>query len=146
MKQFSFIFLLITLSTIKLLAQDVCGTPAPAPPSWIFGTPTTSQQRILQSSNTDSYTLNIYLHIVRSSSGSGLNTGISSSIISLLNTNFLGSRIQFNLLGCDYINDNNYYNDCSKKESQLCAVNNIPCLHGYISVNLLAQKCGLVGG
>ena len=21
-----------------------------------------------------------------------------------------------------------------------------PCLHGYISVNLLAQKCGLVGG
>jgi hypothetical protein len=126
MKQFSFIFLLITLSTIKLLAQDVCGTPAPAPPSWIFGTPTTSQQRILQSSNTDSYTLNIYLHIVRSSSGSGLNTSISSSIISLLNTNFLGSRIQFNLLGCDYINDNNYYNDCSKKESQLCAVNNIP--------------------
>lgn len=124
MKQFSFTFLLIVLSTVKLLAQYECGTPAPAPPSWIFGIPATSQQRILQSSNADSYTLNIYVHIVRSNSGAGLNASISSSIISLLNTNFLGSRIQFNLLGYDYINDNNYYNDCSKKESQLCVINN----------------------
>ena len=92
----SAICLLLGYSSIK---AQICNTPAPPPPDWFFN-------RSLRSSQTTraSYTMSVYIHIVRSSSGSGLGSGVVSSMISKLNSDYAGTGIQFQSAGSGFIN------------------------------------------
>jgi len=75
---------LISFNSFNLCAQETCITLSPPPPSWIFQN-STSQKSIRSYSITDIITLKVFVHIVRSSNGQGLNMSISSTIISNLN-------------------------------------------------------------
>jgi hypothetical protein len=67
--------------------------------------------------------MNVFVHIIRSSSGQGLDVGILSSIINSLNSNFQNSEIQFVLLDHEFIDNDYYYTNLTGKESQLFSVN-----------------------
>jgi hypothetical protein len=99
-------------------AQEECYTPSPAPPAWLF-TPS------LRSATTqNAYTLRVYFHIVRSSSGNGLSSSIVSTMLSRLNAEFAATGIQFQSGGYEFIDNNTYYNDLADAEIPLlCAVN-----------------------
>lgn len=82
---------------ISVNAQE-CNTPSPAPPAWLFN-PVLQSQAILP----EIYTLRIFVHIVRSSSGSGLGAGIVSTMVSKLNSDYANTGIQFQSMGNDFI-------------------------------------------
>jgi len=115
------LLLLLTLNfiAIMIVAQNECITPAPLPPQWIFNQGTKSTSASL----TPVYTLNTFIHIVRSSTGQGLSSSINSAIINSLNTNYQLAGIQFSLIGFEYINNDNFYGTLTGKESQLFATN-----------------------
>jgi hypothetical protein len=94
---------------INVKAQ-VCNTPSPAPPGWMLNSSLRSGQAA------GIYTLRIFIHIVRSSSGSGLGSGIVSTIVSKLNSDYANAGIQFQLSGSNFIDNNTYYNDLAGSE------------------------------
>ena len=116
MKKVALYFALLFNATI-LIAQNQCLTNAPAPPQWIFNK---ASKSLLASST---YTMNIFVHIVRSSSGQGLGTDILPTIVSSLNSSFQSADIQFSLLGSDFIDNDYYYGNLNGKENQLFSVN-----------------------
>lgn len=101
---------LFTLS-FKAKSQNECGTPASTPPLWLFDSSLKSLERV-----GSSYLLNIYIHIVRSSSGSGLGNGITTEILNDLNNYYYGTGIQFNLMGSGFIDSDQYYVQLTKEE------------------------------
>jgi hypothetical protein len=116
MKKNLFIFLSF-LNVLTISAQDKCLTIAPEPPSWIFN----KSMRLLD--NDRSYSLNIFVHIVRSSSGQGLSTNIISTIMNSLNSSFYDANIQFSLLGMDVIENDYFYTNLIGRENQLMGMN-----------------------
>ncbi|MGE0020105.1 MAG: hypothetical protein AB7S72_10600 [Draconibacterium sp.] len=126
------IFSLLSILNVAIIsAQDQCLTSAPEPPKWIFNTPTRS---LLTST---SYSMNIFVHIVRSSNGQGLGTGILSTIVNSLNSNFQDADIQFSLLGSEFIDNDYYYVNFSGKENQLFGVNShCNAIDIYVQENL----------
>ena len=110
-----------------LKAQNLCGTPSPTPPAWIFQKTSYAPSKIIQNATTTIVTLNVFIHIVRSTNGQqGLSNNINPSIISSLNNAYLNSNIQFFLVGSDYVDNDYYYQNIIKKESQLFNVNSQP--------------------
>lgn len=112
-----FLSFVLLFNLLVLYAQNQCLTIAPAPPQWIFNK---SAKSLVIS---QSYSINIFVHIVRSSSGQGLGTEIIPTIVNLLNSNFLSADIQFSLLGTDFIDNDYYYIDVRGKENQLFSIN-----------------------
>ena len=104
MRKYFIGFCLSVFSTLGLNAQSECLTPSPTPPAWIFSKSTVSTR----SNITSSSKLNIFVHIIRSSNGTGLTTSILQPILSSLNSYYQGV-IQFNLLGSDFIDNDIYY-------------------------------------
>lgn len=120
MRKYFIGFFLSVFSTLGLNAQSECLTPSPTPPAWIFSKSTVSTR----SNITSSSKLNIFVHIVRSSNGTGLTTSIIQPILSSLNSYYQGV-IQFNLLGSDFIDNDIYYVTLTIAEAnQLFNVNN----------------------
>ena len=107
-----------------LKAQNLCGTPSPTPPAWIFQKTSYAPSKIIQNATTTIVTLNVFIHIVRSTNGQqGLSNNINPSIISSLNNAYLNSNIQFFLVGSDYVDNDYYYQNITNKESQLFNIN-----------------------
>jgi hypothetical protein len=96
---------------INISAQE-CNTPSPAPPAWLFN----PALRSAQTTPSGTYTLGVYIHIVRSSGGSGLGAEIVTAIISRLNSDYSGTRIQFQIAGNDFIDNSTYYDHLSESE------------------------------
>ncbi len=122
MKKIFSIILICFWSFNLLVAQETCITPSPLPPSWIFQK-SPSQKSIQLNSVSSVITLNIFVHIVRSTNGQGLNTSILSTILSNLNNSFTSSNIKFSLAGSDYIDNDNFYGNLVGKENQLFGIN-----------------------
>lgn len=100
-RQIFILFLFLTGFQARINAQ--CATPAPTPPAWIFE----KSENIARTAQ--SYTFNLFIHIIRSSSGNGLSASITNEILAKLNNTFRTAGIQFQLVGYDYIdNDANY--------------------------------------
>ena len=112
MKKFLIVFLQLFLTILILNAQNECLTPSPTPPAWIFS----NSSKFTQSAVTSDSRLNIFVHIVRSSNGSGLSTSILQPILSSLNS-YYQDVIQFSLLGSDFIDDDTYYIDLTLTEA-----------------------------
>lgn len=106
------LFLSFFVFSFNAKSQIECGTPAPTPPLWFFD----SSLKSLQRANSN-YVVNIYVHIVRSSSGSGLGNGIASEILNELNNYYSGTGIQFNLKGSEFINNDQYYIELTNSEA-----------------------------
>lgn len=88
-----------------------CGTIASEPPAWYFNTASRS------SDDNSIYTLNIFVHVIRSSSGIGLNKeSVSRTIFDKLNDYYASAKINFFLLGSDYI-DFDRYNNSTEDDS-----------------------------
>jgi hypothetical protein len=102
--KFSICLIFLLLGYLSPKAQEICCTPSPAPPAWLFN----PQLRSAQSSS-GTYYLNVFVHIVRSSNGSGLSSGIAAGMISQLNSDFADADIQFQLAGTGYINNDAYH-------------------------------------
>jgi hypothetical protein len=86
---------------------QICNTPASAPPAWLFNSALRSA--LSAQSAQDSYTLRVFINIVRSSSGSGLGSGIVNTIVSKLNSDYASTGIQFQSSGYGFIDNNTYY-------------------------------------
>lgn len=105
--KFSAILTCVFVICANVKAEQECYTPSPPPPAWLF-TPS------LRSTITESsYILRVYFHIVRSSSGNGLSSGIVNTMLSKLNTEFASTGIQFQSIGYDFIDNNTYYDNLS---------------------------------
>jgi hypothetical protein len=112
MKKYFIGFCQLFLTVLVLNAQNECITPSPKPPAWIFS----KSPSFIQAAITSDSRLNIFVHIVRSSNGTGLTTSILQPILSSLNTYYQGI-IQFNLLGSDFIDNDIYYIDLTLTEA-----------------------------
>ena len=111
-------FLLSLFSCVTIInAQEMCSTPSPEPPQWIFN-PSLRSVRVNKL-----YRINIFVHIVRSGNDKGASPTIAPSIINDLNGAFANARIQFVLLGSDFINSNNSLNPLYGKEKELFKMN-----------------------
>lgn len=104
-------------SAITRIAKSIefaeCLTPSPEPPAWIF---TSTSSRSIK--NRQRCIFNVFVHIVRSSSGIGFNKEIvSNSIISNLNQYYIDTDISFSLLGNSYI-DSDTYNNISANNAE----------------------------
>ena len=118
MRKILFLFITILLFSASIDAQKECATPSPTPPNWIFN------KGLRSSATTANYNLNVFVHIVRSSSGHGFGAEISSSIVNLLNSSFASTGIQFKLHGADFIDNDYYYNNMDdKRAEQLFTIN-----------------------
>lgn len=94
----------------------VCGTPAPEPPAWFFTRAANSTDRL--NYNT-AYVFKIYVHVVRSSSGVGLDkTEISSKILETLNSYYGETNLEFTAMGSEYI-DSDEFNLVNKENCAL---------------------------
>ena len=103
------------------LKAQICNTPAPPPPEWIFN-PTTRA-----SGMTPPYTMRVFVHVVRSSSGVGLGSNIVTAMLSKLNKDYAGTQIDFQSAGSDFIDDNTFYNQLDTTEySSLYSTNSQP--------------------
>lgn len=90
----------------QCVAQTVCGTSSSTPPEWIF---TQTKNTTRSSSN---YMINIFIHVLRNSKGEGNNAAESTNrILENLNKYFQGAGIQFQSIGSENINDDNYYRE-----------------------------------
>ena len=111
-------FLLSLFSCVTIInAQEMCSTPSPEPPQWIFN-PSLRSVRVNKL-----HRINIFVHIVRSGNDKGASPTIAPSIINDLNGAFANARIQFVLLGSDFINSNNSLNPLYGKEKELFKMN-----------------------
>jgi len=82
-------FLLSLFSCVTIInAQEMCSTPSPEPPQWIFN-PSLRSVRVNKL-----YRINIFVHIVRSGNDKGASPTIAPSIINDLNGAFANARIQ----------------------------------------------------
>ena len=80
----------------------VCRTPSSDPPLWIF-------DRESRSVSNTFYVINVFVHIIKSSSGNGLNKeSVSDIIIEELNSYYNGANIGFHLLGNEYVISDTY--------------------------------------
>jgi hypothetical protein len=104
----SLMFLTITCASMN---AQMCNTPSPEPPSWLFNSALQSTQ-----SMSTTYTLCVFVHIVRSSSGNGLGSGIVSAMISKLNSDYTNTGIQFQSIGNDFINSDVFYSSLVTSE------------------------------
>lgn len=78
-----------------------CGTPAPEPPLWFFEPQT-------RSVSLNNYQINVFVHVVRSSSGNGLNKNVvSQTVINNLNEYYENSYLSFRIVGDEYIDSDN---------------------------------------
>lgn len=93
-------------------SQIRCKTPAPTPPAWIFQTPSASLQAM--SNVTNVIPINVFIHILRSSSGYSYTQPSPADIISDLNSDFSSSGIQFTLLGSENIDNDRFYHSISE--------------------------------
>lgn len=100
-------------SSNEIGAGGICGTPAPEPPSWFF---TRSTSGLNYST---AYVFKIYTHIIRSSSGVGLDKSeISSTILETLNSYYGETNLSFTLMGSEYI-DSDEFNLLSEANAKL---------------------------
>ncbi len=91
-----------------------CGTIETDPPAWYFNTP-----RVFN--NNSIYTLNIYIHVIRSSSGVGFNKEeVAQTVITNLNGYYASAKINFYLLGSDYIDSDRYNNSNDSYFDEIC--------------------------
>lgn len=106
MKRLSVTYAFLLLFVFKLLAQDLCGTPAITNIENVKKL--SSPQKRSANSN---YILAVYFHVIRTSSGTGgVTTSNVTSAYNRLNQDFNSHGIYFNWDGIiDYINDNSYY-------------------------------------
>ena len=94
-----------------------CGTIETDPPAWYFNTP-----RVFN--NNSIYTLNIYIHVIRSSSGVGFNKEeVAQTVITNLNGYYASAKINFYLLGSDYIDSDRYNNSTLSIYKEICKQN-----------------------
>ncbi|WP_167332545.1 M43 family zinc metalloprotease [Bacteroides timonensis] len=85
---------------IPVSEMQICGTPTPPPPTWFFEAETRNIN------NMRFYNLYVFIHVVRYSSGSGLDKEIvSSTIINNLNRDYADTSFSFSLLGSEYIDN-----------------------------------------
>lgn len=108
------LLVIVLALNMPINAQDLCGTQSISPPEWFFDED--SIQMGTQSIEASSYTLGIFIHIARNSSGvtQGINENdVLVAISSQLNMAFNNSSIQFQLTGYDYIDNDEYYTDVS---------------------------------
>lgn len=112
MRKILFLLITLLLFSASIDAQKECATPSPTPPNWIFN------KGLRSSATTANYNLNVFVHIVRSSSGHGFGAEISSSIVSLLNSSFASAGIQFKLQGADFIDNDYYYNNMNNGRAE----------------------------
>ena len=95
-------FLVSLFSCVTIInAQEICSTPSPEPPQWIFN-PSLKPIRANKL-----YRINIFVHIVQSSTGLRSSKTIAPLVVNYLNNSFANVRIQFVLQGVDLL-DNNY--------------------------------------
>ena len=94
-----------------------CGTIETDPPAWYFNTP-----RVFN--NNSIYTLNIYIHVIRSYSGVGFNKEeVAQTVITNLNGYYASAKINFYLLGSDYIDSDRYNNSTLSIYKEICKQN-----------------------
>lgn len=114
----------------------VCKTPTSAPPEWIFST----NPRVISESR---YTCNIFLHIIRSTAGKGLNVNsVSESIKNNLNDYFNNTNIDFHILGSEYIDSDVYLQYTDDKIDNLF---NINPHNNAIDIYVLSKASGIKG-
>lgn len=93
----------------------ICGTSEPDYPIWLSARISNSTLYFV------AYKINVFVHIVRSSTGEGFAASIASTLLNKLNSYYEGSNISFALTGTDYINDDKYnlmsYDDTSRKNA-----------------------------
>lgn len=93
----------------------ICGTIEPEIPTWVQSRANNSTITYLE------YRFYIFVHVVRSSAGKGLDASIASTLLDNLNAYYSGSNISYVLLGTDYIDEDKYdlmsYNDIAKKNA-----------------------------
>lgn len=118
MKRIIFLTLIMLLTNLKIDAQhQECLTPSPPPPSWLFN------PKLRASSTEESihyispFLLKIYVHIVRSSNGTGLGLSVPNVVLTKLNSDFQGTNIQFQLKGFDFIDNDRYYVELTENEA-----------------------------
>ena len=81
-------FLLSLFSCVTIInAQEICSTPSPEPPQWIFN-PSLKPVGVNKL-----YQINIFAHIIRSSTGLSSNKTIASLVVNYLNNSFANARI-----------------------------------------------------
>lgn len=97
--------------SVGLNEIEVCGTPCPTPPAWIFGRANYSAIPFIE------YQFRVFIHIVRSSTGEGYTASIGNTIINTLNSYYKGSNLSFLLYGTDFI-DEDKYNLISKEDAE----------------------------
>jgi hypothetical protein len=95
---------------VNINAQ-ICNTLSPEPPPWLFNSALQSTQSI-----SATYTLCVFVHIVRSSSGNGLGSGIVNTLVSKLNSDYANTGIQFQSIGNDFINNDVFYSNLATSE------------------------------
>lgn len=93
----------------------ICGTIESNNPTWLSARASNSALNFVV------YKFNIFVHIVRSSTGEGFAASIANTLLNKLKSYYAGSNISFTLIGTDYINDDKYnlmsYYDTSKKNA-----------------------------
>ena len=112
-----------------------CKTPTSEPPLWIFS----KKSRTI--SNTY-YIVNVFVHIIRTSSGTGLNKeNVSNTIISNLNSYYNNANIGFNLLGSEYIDSDTYLQYTDEQIENLFNINP----HNYaIDIYILSTATNII--
>ncbi len=97
-------FLLSLFSCVTIInAQEICSTPSPEPPQWIFS----PSLKPIKANKL--HQIGIFVHIVRSSTGSSSSKTIASLVVNYLNNSFANARIQFVLQGVDLLDNNHEY-------------------------------------
>lgn len=100
----------VTVTCASVSAQ-ICNTPSPEPPAWLFNSSLFSTR-----STSAAYTLSVFVHIVRNSNGNGLGTSTVNTVISKLNSDYANTGIQFQSTGSDFINNDVFYNSLDTSE------------------------------
>lgn len=95
-----------------------CGTVGSEPPAWYFG----AQTRALNDNGI--YTLDVFVHVIRSSNGVGFNKEtVSQTIINNLNYYYASAKINFFLWGNEYIDSDRYNNSTESDYKAICNTN-----------------------
>lgn len=105
------------INSRSTVEKITCGTIASEPPAWYFG----AQARAL---NDNICTLNVFVHVIRSSGGVGFNKeSVSQTVINKLNSYYSAAKINFFLTGNEYI-DSDWYNNSDKSYcKEICTQN-----------------------
>lgn len=94
-----------------------CKTPTSEPPLWIFSKKSRTDPNIC-------YIVNVFVHIIRTSSGKGLNKeNVSNTIINKLNSYYNNANISFHLSGSEYIDSDTYLQYTDEQIENLFNIN-----------------------